>query len=164
MLDQFVLPTIRAIEISTGRIDRAEIASNQSMSDHATQMTELLNDVLRAWREECVDVMQGDKPPLDPAATKKLLGSLIEASRRGPDIFRTASALLSHEISGMDEMRHAFAKIERLHARLLERWHTPEDLEDIAAEELAPSAEQLDAVAARHGFPQAWYDEDSKPF
>lgn len=157
MLDLIVPSRLEAIE-------RAEIELHQSMADHATQLTELVNDVLRAWRQECEKVMRGDEPRPDPSETKKQMGSLLEASRRGLDIFPKASALLPHEISGMDDMRHAFAKIERLHARLVARWHTDEDLEDIAAEELAPTAEQLDAVAARHGFPQAWYDEDSRPF
>ena len=108
-------------------------------------------------------MMRGDEPSPDPAETKELIGSLLEASRRGLDVFPMASPHLSTEISGMADMRHAFAKIERLHARLIARWHTAEDLEDIAAEELAPTAAQLDAVAARHGFPQAWHDEDGKP-
>ncbi len=164
MLDHLVLPTIRAMDTSKGLVQRAERDLHQSMADHATQLTELLNDVLRAWRQECENFMRGDKPRPDPAETKNLLGSLLEASRRGFDVFPKASALLSHEITGMDDLRHALAKIERLHARLLARWHTLEDLEDIAAEELAPTAEQVDAVMARHGFPQAWYDEDSKPF
>ena len=157
MLDQLVAPTLEAF-------DRAELELHQSMSDHAVQMTELLNDILGAWRQDCEKVLRGDKPTPDPVETKKLLGSLLRASRRGFDVFPMASSFLSDEINGLKEMHHAFAKIERLHARLMARWHTLEDLEDIAAEELALTAEQLDEVATRYGFPQAWYDENSKPF
>ena len=42
MLDQLVIPKIRAIESSTGRIERAEIDLHKSMSDHANQLTELV--------------------------------------------------------------------------------------------------------------------------
>ena len=157
MLDQLVAPALQAFE-------RAELELHQSMSDHAVQMTGLINDILGAWRQECEKVLRGDKPTPNPVETKKLLGTLLRASQRGFDIFPMASACLIDEINGLKEMRHAFTKIERLHARLMARWHSPEDLEDIAAEELAPTAEQLDAVAAQHGFPQAWYDENSKPF
>jgi hypothetical protein len=164
MLDQLIVPTIRAIEMSKGNVERAETVLRQSMTDLAKQLTEVVNDVLQAWRQECEGVMRGDKPAPDPATTKNLLRSLLEASRSGIDVFRQASAIGSTQIPALNALHEALAKVERLHARLVSRWHTSEDLEDIAAEELAPTAEQLDAVAAEYGFPQAWYDEDGKPF
>ena len=48
--------------------------------------------------------------------------------------------------------------------RLTARWHTPEDLEDLAAEALAPSREQLAAIRDKLPYPQRLYDEDDRPF
>ena len=48
--------------------------------------------------------------------------------------------------------------------RLAARWQTVEDLEDLAAESIALPPEKLEAVRQKYGYPQAWYDEDSKPF
>lgn len=164
MLDQLIVPMIRAIETSKGNIEREQTVLRQSITDLAKQMTEVVNDVLQAWRQECESVMRGDMPTSDAATTKNLLRSLLEASRSGLGVFHQASAIGLHQVPSLAALDQALAKIERLHARLVSRWHTPEDLEDIAAEELAPTAEQLDAVAAKYGFPQAWYDEDGKPF
>jgi hypothetical protein len=41
---------------------------------------------------------------------------------------------------------------------------TAEDLEDLAAQSIAPSAEKLEAVRRKYGYPQAWYDDDGKPW
>ena len=42
--------------------------------------------------------------------------------------------------------------------------HTEEALEDLAAESIALPVEKLEAIRRKYGFPQAWYNEDSKPF
>ena len=49
-------------------------------------------------------------------------------------------------------------------ARLVARWQTAEDLEDLAAESLAPSRERFLAIRDSLPFPEAWYEENTKPF
>lgn len=39
-----------------------------------------------------------------------------------------------------------------------------EALEDLAAQSIEIPAEKIEAIRRKCGFPQAWYDEDSKPF
>ena len=39
-----------------------------------------------------------------------------------------------------------------------------EALEDLAAESIEIPTETFEAIRQKYGFPQAWYDEDSKPF
>ena len=65
------------------------------------------------------------------------------------------------------ELRHLEVEATTLDQklkRLANRWRTPEDLEDLAAEGLAPSRERLIAIRDSLPFPQRLYDEDSKPF
>ena len=56
------------------------------------------------------------------------------------------------------------AALEQKSNRLSARWQTVEDLEDLAAESIEIPAEKIEAIRRKYGFPQAWYDEDSKPF
>ena len=45
------------------------------------------------------------------------------------------------------------------------RWQTADDIEDLAAESLAPSAEEFQRIRDSLPFPQAWLDDDSpRPF
>ena len=37
-------------------------------------------------------------------------------------------------------------------------------LEDLAAQSIEIPTEKIEAIRRKYGFPQAWYDEDSKPF
>ena len=39
-----------------------------------------------------------------------------------------------------------------------------EALEDLAAQSIEIPTEKIEAIRRKYGFPQAWYDEDSKPF
>ena len=163
MLDQLVPPSLIAIDRSVNCVGRAEDAYHRSVLDHSFYLIEIADRILAAWHRECEKVLKGDTLLPNPADTRNHIGSIIEALRVGLEMFRQASPLARESRPHLERLQGAIGKLERLHARLM-RWHTPEDLEDIAAEELAPTAEQLDAVAAKYGFPQAWYDEDGKPF
>ena len=97
MLDRLVAPTILEIQRSAKQFRIAEYYFRQAMTEHAAQLTMQVNDVLRAWHQECENVMRGDKPAPDPAATKNLLGSLLYVSGRELDVFQKARSLVSHE-------------------------------------------------------------------
>ena len=56
------------------------------------------------------------------------------------------------------------AEFDRRMTRIATRWQTAEDLEDLAAESLAPSREKFLAIRDALPFPQAWYEENTKPF
>ena len=87
------------------------------------------------------------------ANTKSIMWEVVQMARR----------------MGSDdpELQHLEAEaiaLEQKLNRLAARWQTVEDLEDLAAESIALPNEKLEAVRQKYGFPQAWYDEDSKPF
>ena len=163
MLDQLVPPTLLAIDRSVNCVSRAEDAYHRSVLDHSFYLIEIADQILAAWHQECENVMRGGAPLPTPAETKNHIGSVFEAVRTGLELFQEATTLAADAPGHGARLRAVMEKLACLHARLM-RWHTPEDLEDIAAEELAPTTEQLDAVAAKYGFPQAWYEEDGKPF
>lgn len=54
--------------------------------------------------------------------------------------------------------------VQALHADLLTRWVTLDDLYAIIVEYLSPTAEQARQIAATSRPPQSWYDEDADPF
>ena len=55
-------------------------------------------------------------------------------------------------------------ELRRLRAEIFDRWHTPEDLEDLLAASFPLSNEQLTAIAEKHRPPPEWYEEEGKPF
>ena len=83
--------------------------------------------------------------------------------------------------ASMNELAHSAREIgfdtpelERFEAEVAEfdrrmtsigaHWHTAEDLEDLAAESLAPSREKFLAIRDALPFPQPWHEENTKPF
>jgi len=87
------------------------------------------------------------------ANTKNIMWEVIQLARRtGSD---------DPELHHLEAEAHA---LEQKLNRLAARWQTVEDLEDLAAESIALPREKLEAVRQKYGFPQVWYDEDSKPF
>jgi len=80
------------------------------------------------------------------------------------DLARFAERVTQRSLPEAAQAESEAAALEARLKKLSARWQTAEDLEDIVAEGLAPSAEKLEAVRRKHGYPQAWYDDDSKPF
>ena len=56
------------------------------------------------------------------------------------------------------------AEFDRRMTGIATRWQTAEDLEDLAAESLAPSREEFLAIRDALPFPQMWHEENTKPF
>ena len=87
------------------------------------------------------------------AHIRQIMGEVIQSARSqgfdGPEIQRLEAEA---------------AALEQKSNRLSARWQTVEDLEDLAAESIEIPAEKIEAIRRKYGFPQAWYDEDSKPF
>lgn len=69
------------------------------------------------------------------------------------------------EIPDADFLLPEIAGMERLKARVFDRWHTAEDLEKLAVEHYPLSQARLQQIAATHAPPPAsWYADESKPF
>jgi hypothetical protein len=89
--------------------------------------------------------------------TAKTLASL-EAIRRQAEADGRGSAFLL-------EIDSISAALRRKFEYRTSRWQTPDDLEDLAAESLAPSEEEFRGIRDSLPFPQAWLDDDSpRPF
>jgi hypothetical protein len=106
------------------------------------------------------------------------------AAGRAEDVHAQRDAFLARVQSHLDMLKHVdelarvdgkkleeaenlsdqIANLEQLCTTLASRWRDTESLEYLVAEALTPAAEKLDAIAANHGFPQAWYDQDDDPF
>lgn len=118
------------------------------------------------WRK-CMDLACQDK--LDEAHTYRdaLADGLPLRLRLLREAIRAAGIVATWDdapLPGSEALAPALQALERFQTRILARWNDADSLGYLVAEELMPSAQQLDAIAAKNGFPQAWYDEDSKPF
>ena len=106
-----------------------------ALANRASESHELRDDFLAAFTD-----------------TKNTMWEVIQISRRmgsdDPELQR-----LEVEAVGLEQKLN----------RLAVRWQTAEDLEDLAAESIELPVAKLEAVRQKYGFPQAWYDEDSKP-
>jgi hypothetical protein len=78
------------------------------------------------------------------------------------ELVRFASRQASAEVPEGSELDADIAVLEPMLHRLVSRWQTEEDLEDLVAESLAPSPEKLEAVARTYGGPSAWYRAEAK--
>ena len=54
--------------------------------------------------------------------------------------------------------------LERLKARVFDRWQTAEDLEDLAARDYPLTTADLDQIGPPRRPPASWYADESKPF
>ena len=62
------------------------------------------------------------------------------------------------------ELETLSSELSRKLAYRSARWQTAEDLEDLSAESLVPSDEELRAIRDSLPFPQPWLEPDEKPF
>ena len=91
------------------------------------------------------------------AGTEKTLASL-EAIRRQAEAD-------GRDPSSLREIDAIIADLRRKFEYRTSRWQTADDIEDLAAESLAPSAEEFQRIRDSLPFPQAWLDDDSpRPF
>jgi hypothetical protein len=114
------------------------------------------------WQRLCQEVAAGRTESVHAQRDAFLAGlrSQLDLVRLVDELARVDGT----EPANAEDLTDEIANLERLHTRLASRWQDPESLEYLAAETLTPSAEQLDALARKHGFPQAWFDQDDDPF
>jgi hypothetical protein len=110
----------------------------------------------------CQDVAAGRAAAVQAGRTSFLahVQARLSVLRHVDDLAR----LDGREPQGDENLADEIAELEKLHSRLSMRWVDAESLQYLAAETLTPSADKLDAIARKHGFPQSWYDQDDDPF
>ena len=106
-----------------------------------------------------------------------LLGHAADASPFRDSLFasfeniRAFMSELAHEarranVTGpeVESLEAEAASLGRKLERLRAAWRTPDDLEDLAAQALVPSDEELRSIRDALPFPQAWLEPGLKPF
>ena len=117
------------------------------------------------WQLLCHEVLAGRTAEMHElresflSSYRHCLRSLEEAS----ELARFAQQVTQRTLPEESELADEAAMLASKLTRLADRWKTADDLEDLAAESIAPSEEKLQAVRHQYGFPQAWYDDESQP-
>jgi len=118
------------------------------------------------WRLLCREVLDGRIADVQPVRDhfRRVFEDRLRLLGEARDLARFAERVAQRELPQAAQLEDEMEALESKLKKLSSRWQTAEDLEDLAAESIAPSAEKLEAVRHKHGYPQAWYDDDSKPF
>ena len=91
------------------------------------------------------------------AGTADTLASIESIRRR--------AAADGRDPSSLRQIDALIADLRRKLEYRTSRWQTADDIEDLAAESLAPSAEEFQRIRVSLPFPQTWLDDDSpRPF
>jgi len=113
--------------------------------------------ISRCWGDLCASVIDGrtseaqeERAQFDARVTMAV--SLAKRAKRSADL----AAKFGENIPRAEELQDVITQLSRFQDSVLSRWHSAEDLEDLVAEQTAPSAAEFDAVAQRFGPPTEW--------
>jgi hypothetical protein len=119
-----------------------------------------------AWRQIVAKVAKGQTMEMHAVRSR-----LLSAFEKRFDLFKQGHSLLSGyykqgwtELPNPDDFLTEIAAMDRWKARVLDRWQTAEDLEDLAARDYPLTTADLDRIGPKHQPPSSWYAEESKPF
>jgi hypothetical protein len=118
-----------------------------------------------AWRKIVTNVAKGQTAEMQAERT-----GLLNDFEKRLDILKKGYALLTREHKGgwtdvdPDFLLSEIASMERLKARVFDRWQSTEDLEDLAARDYPLTTADLDQIDPQRRPPTSWYEEDTKPF
>ncbi len=118
------------------------------------------------WRQIVVNVANGQTEAMH--SERPLL---LDRYAKRFALLRQAHLLL-HQYHEEDEPQQRepdillseLAAMERFKTRVLDRWQTAEDLEDLAARDYPLNATDLERVGSQRQPPASWYSEEGKPF
>lgn len=116
-----------------------------------------------AWRKIIINVAKGKTAEMQAERT----GVLNDFETR-LDILKKGHASLTSQYKGgwtdldPDFLLSEIATMERLKARVLDRWQSTEDLERLAVEHYPLSQAQLEQIAATQAPPASWYEGEEE--
>lgn len=119
-----------------------------------------------AWRQIVMAVAKGQTLEMH-GARSQLLAAFEKRLRLLKDTHAVASWLLkrgARDIPDPDGLLPEIAGMERLKAGTLDRWHTEDDLEDLAARDFPLTTADLHQIGPMRRAPASYYAEESKPF
>jgi hypothetical protein len=160
------LLSTRGANFALTGLERLSELYYQQATDAVTLVLGLPAEVARNWREVCQAVVAGHTQTMQSQreSFQESVCFSLTLLRRAHQFASNAAVLAGQEVPHAGDLTQGIAELQRMKERVCARWQTAEDLEDLVAEATALSAEVLDAVAAKYGFPQKWFDEDSNPF
>jgi hypothetical protein len=126
----------------------------------------VLGQFEEGWRFLCREALAGRVAEMQ-AARDGFLGAFedrLRLLREAVDLVRFAERVARRDLPEGGQLEQEAEGLQGKLTKLSTLWQTAEDLEDLAAQSNAPSSEKLEAVRRKYGYPQAWYDDDSKPF
>jgi len=119
-----------------------------------------------AWLQIVMHVAKGQTAEMHASRPR-----LLSHFEKRLDLLKQDYALLSRhhkegqtDIPDPDFLLSEIAGMERLKARVFDRWQSADDLEGLAARDYPLTSADLDKIGQRHRPPASWYAEDSKPF
>jgi hypothetical protein len=118
------------------------------------------------WRLVCADVLAGKAGEVQAAREQylRLFHTRLADLEAWREVVDLAGRRAGRELGVAARLKAEVEALGRKLQRLEARWQTAEDLEDLAAESVPLPEAKLEAVRRKYGYPQAWYDQDSKPF
>jgi hypothetical protein len=161
-----VRPRLAPLEAWRRSLDSAGQAYAREVQETAGASLGAATRFDESWQAICREVLSGKAQEVHLVRDHFLgafqyhLSVLSEVS----DLVRFATSQARRDLPELDRLEEESQLLERKVKNLADRWRTAEDLEDLAAENLAPSPKTIEAVRQKHGYPQAWYDDNSAPF
>lgn len=125
----------------------------------ASQVSERWARCVQAVAKGRTEEVHALREPLQHSVQARL-ALLREASR----LAGIASELGETELTGAPQISEAVARLETLQREVFARWQTADDLEELAVAWYPLPAARLSRIGQQHPAPQAWYDEQGKPF
>jgi hypothetical protein len=161
-----VSPRLESLDAWGQTLDNSAQAYAREVQQAARGILGAVAQFEEGWRQLCEGALDGRAAEMQSIRDRFLRAFENRLRLLGVALERVVHAerLTRQELPEAAQVRDEAKSLEGKLQKLSARWQTAEDLEDLAAEAIAPSPEKLEAVRRTHGFPQAWYDDDSKPF
>lgn len=168
MPETLLLEELKSTESLSKSIEKIHDALRENANKIGRIMERMKGTALafeNAWRKIVMNVAKGQTAEMQA----ERMGVLNDFEKR-IDILKKGYALLTREHKGgstdldPDFLLAEIAGMERLKARMFDRWQSAEDLEDLAARDYSLTTADLDHIGPQRRPPDSWYAEQSKPF
>jgi metal-responsive CopG/Arc/MetJ family transcriptional regulator len=116
------------------------------------------------WQRIVVDVAKGKSAEMQEARSRLLsvYESRLHQLKHTHVLVSRLAALGTADLPPPDALVPEIEGMERLKARVLDRWQSAEDLERLAVEHYPLAQSQLEKIAATHTPPAEWYQGEEE--
>ena len=120
----------------------------------------------KVWRRVVIEVARGQTTEMQ-AARPRLLSAFEKRLGLLKDTYALAEWLRmlgKQDIHAAALLRPEIDAMHQLKVSVFDRWHSTEDLEDLAAKDYPLTTADLDRIGPQHRPAASYYKEQSKPF